>query len=153
VAFFESKLKKKYTEMTKEAAYFEFLTDWSYRNLNTNFFSDDSSDSIHKQIRNLEIWNESLRSEENMEREPKLFNVESMNPIRLKLDKDISRCLVRQTKAEGIVYFLMDNSKYRISPRLAQKRLFRTNEHDLKENVNRMIIALGVYYQTSFNIN
>ncbi len=153
VNYFETKLLKKYPDLTKEAAYFEFIIDWSNKKLNTDFFSDKSLDSIHKQIRNLKIWDESTRSGENMEREAKLFNVDSMNPMRTKLNKETSNCLAKTSNAEGIIYFLKFNSEYRLSPRLAQKKLFHTSEYDLKDDENRIAIVLGVYYQTAYNIN
>ncbi len=154
VNYFETKLAERYPNLTKEAAYFKFISDWSSKKLNTDFFSDKSLDSIHKQIRNIEIWEESIRSSENMEREAKLYNVSTMNPKRIKLDKETSICLAKASNTDGIIHFLiLINSDHILIPRLAQKKLFHSSESDLKNDENRIAIALGVYYQTAFNIN
>jgi len=154
VLLFESKLKDKYPNSTIEWAYFEFLQDLSTKNLSNQFFDDSISDSISKQIRNLKIWDISERTNENMEREAKLFNVEKMNPNNIKLEKNISYCLFDQTDSDGIKNFLLMNSKYRLSPKRIRNIFYSgTSESDLKKDTNRMIIALGVYYQTKFNIN
>lgn len=88
-----------------------------------------------------------------MDLEKKLFNVDSMNPIRVKLENNFSICLAKKIDWRiGTSTFLRMNSKYRISPQIAKKRLYRTSEHDLKKFENRLTIVLGVYYQTMFNI-
>ena len=149
VELFETRIKEKYREISPEAAYFEFISDWSNKKLPMDFFQD----SLELKIRNLKIWTESTRSEKDMELEKTLFNVDSMNPIRVKLNSVFSNCLANKIDWRiGTSTFLRMNSKYRISPRIAKKRLYRTSEYDLKEFENRLTIVLGVYYQTMFNI-
>ncbi|GAA0746241.1 hypothetical protein [Gaetbulibacter jejuensis] len=148
VRLFELKLKKQYPELSNEAAYFEFISDWSDKKLSVDFFKD----SLELKIRNLNLWTESNRSGKDMELEKRLFNVDSMNPIRIKLNEQFSKCIAFSTKVEGIRNFLIVNTKYRYSPKLAKKSLLHTSEYDLKEFDNRLVIVLGVYYQTMFNI-
>ncbi|RIV71945.1 hypothetical protein D2U88_05670 [Flagellimonas aequoris] len=77
-----------------------------------------------------------------------------MNPIRVKLNPDFSVCLANKIDwMLGTSSFLRVNSKYRLSPKLAKKQLYKTSEYDLKIFENRLAIVLGVYYQTMFNIN
>ncbi|WP_221405721.1 hypothetical protein, partial [Roseivirga echinicomitans] len=148
VDLFEWKIQKKYPNVSKEAAYFDFISDWSNKKLPMDFFQD----SLELKIRKMDLWTESNRSERNMDLEKKLFNVDSMNPVRVKLGKEFSTCLGKSTDLDGIRSFLHANSKYRLSPRLAQNPLYRTSEHDMKKFENRLAIVLGVYYQTMFNI-
>ena len=149
VELFESKLQKKYSDISIEAAYFEFISDLANKELNIEFFQD----SLDLEIRNMNFWTESKRSEEETELEKKIFNINSMNPIRVKLNSDFSTCLANKIDWRiGTNSFLRMNSKYRLSPRLAQKHLFKTSEYDLKKFENRLTIVLGVYYQTMFNI-
>jgi hypothetical protein len=149
VEIFESKLQKQYPDISNEAAYFEFISDLANKKLNIDFFQD----SLDLEIRNLNLWTESKRSEEETDLEKKIFNVNSMNPIRVKLNSDFSTCLANKIDWRiGTSSFLRMNSKYRLSPRLARKQLFRTSEYDLKKIENRLTIVLGVYYQTMFNI-
>jgi len=77
-----------------------------------------------------------------------------MNPVRVKLNSEFSTCLSKTIKDwDGIRRFLLANSKYRLSPRLALNDYFyRSNENDLKDFENRLSIVLGAYYQTMFNI-
>ncbi|NJB35798.1 hypothetical protein [Croceivirga sp. JEA036] len=149
VELFETRIKEKYPEISVEAAYFEFISDWSNKKLPVDFFQD----SLELKIRNLNVWTESTRSEKDMELEKQLFNVASMNPIRVKLNQEFSNCLSEKIDWRiGTRSFLLFNSKYRISPKIAKKRLNWTSEYDLKEFENRLTIVLGVYYQTMFNI-
>ncbi|WP_045802589.1 hypothetical protein [Flagellimonas lutaonensis] len=149
VKLFESKLQKRYPDISNEEAYFEFISDWANKELPVDFFQD----SLELKIRNLNLWTESKRSEEETELEKKIFNVNSMNPIRVKLNSDFSTCLANKIDWRiGTSSFLRMNSKYRLSPRLAKKQLFKTSEYDLKKFENRLTIILGVYYQTMFNI-
>lgn len=94
-----------------------------------------------------------MRSSENTEREAKLFNVDSMNPKRIKLTKEFSNCLLLATEVNGLRNFLLINSKYKLSPRLAQKYLYHSSEIDLNKFENKMIFVLGTYYQTAFNVH
>ncbi|WP_318310448.1 hypothetical protein [Flagellimonas crocea] len=150
VDLFEFKIQKQYPEISKEAAYFEFLTNWADNKLPMEFFQD----TLSLKVRNMDIWEESKRSEKNMDRERKIFNVDSMNPVRVKLNSEFSTCLSKTTKDwDGIRRFLLANSKYRLSPRFALNDYFyRSNENDLKDFENRLSIVLGAYYQTMFNI-
>ena len=148
VDLFEWKIQKQYPNVSKEASYFDFISDWSNKKLPMDFFQD----SLELKIRKMDLWTESNRSERDMSLEKKLFNVDSMNPVRVKLSKEFSICLSKSTDLDGIRSFLKANSKYRLSPRLAQSRLNRTNEYDIKKFENRLAIVLGVYYQTMFNI-
>jgi len=149
VELFESKLHKQYPNISNEAAYFEFISDLANKKLSIDFFQD----SLDLEIRNFNLWTESKRSEEETDLEKKIFNVNSMNPIRVKLNSDFSTCLANKIDWRiGTSSFLRMNSKYRLSPRLARKQLFRTSEYDLKKIENRLAIVLGVYYQTMFNI-
>lgn len=149
IELFESRIQEKYPEISTEAAYFEFISDWSNKKLPIDFFQD----SLELKIRDLNLWTESTRSEKDMDLEKKLFNVDSMNPIRVKLENNFSICLAKKIDWRiGTSTFLKMNSKYRISPQIAKKRLYRTSEHDLKKFENRLTIVLGVYYQTMFNI-
>ncbi|WP_299537395.1 hypothetical protein [Ulvibacterium sp.] len=149
VKTFETKIQNQYPERSTELAYFEFISDWSNKKLQMDFFKD----SLELKIRSLDLWTESTRSVENMEREKQLFNVDSMNPIRVKLNPDFSTCLANKIDWRiGTSTFLRLNSKYRMSPRHARKRLFRTSQNDLKKFENKLTIVLGVYYQTMFNI-
>ncbi|MDT0540692.1 hypothetical protein [Croceitalea sp. P059] len=143
------KLEEQYKNLSKEAAYFQFLSDWASKKLPLDFFQD----SLELKIRNLNLWEVSERTDRNMELEKTLFDVDSMNLIRVKLNSEFSTCLSKNTRDwDGIRRFLLANSKYRLSPRLALKNLSYTNETDLKEFENRLAIVLGVYYQTMFNI-
>lgn len=153
ISYFEAKLVEIYPELRIEAAYFEFIDDWSEKKISSDFFDDSSSSAIHQQIRALDIWEESLRSSENTEREAKLFNVDSMNPKRIKLTKEFSNCLLLATEVNGLRNFLLINSKYKLSPRLAQKYLYHSSEIDLNKFENKMIFVLGTYYQTAFNVH
>ncbi|WP_041383271.1 hypothetical protein [Polaribacter sp. MED152] len=149
VKLFEYKLQKQYSDISIEAAYFEFISDLANKELTIDFFQD----SLELKIRNLNLWTESKRSEEETDLEMKIFNVNSMNPIRVKLNSDFSTCLANKIDWRiGTSSFLRMNSKYRLSPRLAKKQLFKTSEYDLKKFENRLTIVLGVYYQTMFNI-
>nr|WP_299384135.1 hypothetical protein [Allomuricauda sp.] len=149
VEAFETKIQNRYPELSVELAYFEFVSDWSNERLQVDFFKD----SLELKIRSMDLWTESTRSDENMEREKHLFNVDSMNPVRVKLNSDFSTCLANKIDWRiGTSTFLRMNSKYRISPRHARKKLFRTSQNDLKKFENRLTIVLGVYYQTMFNI-
>lgn len=149
VELFESRINEKYPEISTEAAYFEFVSDWSNKEIQTDFFQD----SLELKVRNLNLWTESTRSEKDMDLEKQLFNVDSMNPIRIKLNSDFSTCLANKIDWRiGTGTFLRMNSKYRISPRIAKNKLYRTSENDLKKIENRLTIVLGVYYQTMFNI-
>lgn len=149
IELFEFRIQKKYPEISTEAAYFEFISDWSNKKIPTDFFQD----SLEIKVRNLNLWTESTRSEKDMGLEKTIFNVDSMNPIRVKLNSDFSICLANKIDWRiGTSTFLRMNSKYRISPRIAKKRLYMTSENDLKNFENRLTIVLGVYYQTMFNI-
>ncbi|WP_181899517.1 hypothetical protein [Flagellimonas nanhaiensis] len=149
VELFETKIEKQYPKVSLESAYFEFIDDWSNKKLSKNFFKD----SLELKVRNLNLWTESTRSDKNMEFEKQLFNVDSMNPIRVKLNSDFSTCLANKIDwGIGTSTFLRMNSKYRISPRIAKKKLYRTSQNDMKKFENRLTIVLGVYYQTMFNI-
>ncbi|MFX0558691.1 hypothetical protein ACOCEA_17975, partial [Maribacter sp. CXY002] len=149
VGLFEARIKTKYPEISAEAAYFEFVSDWSNKKIPIDFFQD----SLELKIRNLNLWTESTRSEKDMELEKTLFNVDSMNKLHVKLNIDFSNCLANKIDWRiGTSTFLRINSKYRISPRIAKKTLYRTSLYDLKEFENRLTIVLGVYYQTMFNI-
>jgi hypothetical protein len=149
VELFESKLQKQYPSISNEAAYFEFISDWENKELPTDFFQD----SLELEIRNLNLWTKSKRTEEETDLEKKIFNVDSMTPIRVKLNSDFSTCLANKIDWRiGTSTFLRMNSEYRISPRIAKKRLYQTSENDLKKFENRLTIVLGVYYQTMFNI-
>lgn len=142
-------LHKEYPKLSTEKGYFEFISDWSNKKLNKDFFND----SLDLKVRSLDLWTESIRSDKNMELEKKLFNVDSMNPVRVKLNIEFSSCLSKTIDwRKGISNFLRVNSKYRISPRHARKYLYKTSEYDLKKFENRLAIVLGVYYQTMFNI-
>ncbi len=146
---FELKIQKQYPEISKEAAYFEFVTEWANKKLPLDFFQD----SLELKIRSLNLWEESERSDKDTELEKKLFNVDYLNPVRVKLNYTFSNCLSKTTTDwDGIRSFLLANSKYRLSPNLALKNFYRSNENDLKEFENRLAIVLGVYYQTMFNI-
>ncbi|WP_318312831.1 hypothetical protein [Flagellimonas crocea] len=150
VELFEFKIEDQYPEISKEAAYFEFISDWANNELPMSFFKD----SLELKIRNLNILSGSNRSEKDLDLEKKLYNVDSMNPIRVKLNPDFSVCLANKIDwMLGTSSFLRVNSKYRLSPKLAKKQLYRTSEYDLKIFENRLAIVLGVYYQTMFNIN
>ncbi|GLU44833.1 hypothetical protein Musp01_24570 [Muricauda sp. NBRC 101325] len=149
VELFESKIENQYPEISREAAYFKFISDWANNELPMNFFKD----SLELKIRSLNIWAESNRSEKELNMEKKLYNVDTMNPIRVKLNPDFSVCLANKVDwMLGTSSFLRANSKYRISPKLAKKQLYKTSEYDLKIFENRLTIVLGVYYQTMFNI-
>ncbi|RZS93930.1 hypothetical protein [Aquimarina brevivitae] len=149
VQLFESKLQKRYTDISIEAAYFEFISDLVDKELSIGFFQD----SLALKIRNLNLWTESTRSEKEEKLEKKIFNVDAMNPIRVKLSANFSTCLANSIDWKlGTSSFLRMNSKYRLSPRLAQKYLYRASEYDLRKFENRLAIVLGVYYQTMFNI-
>lgn len=149
VESFEMKIQKQYPKISKEKGYFEFITDWSNKKLNKDFFND----SLDLKVRSLNLWTESIRSDKDMELEKKLFNVDSMNPVRSKLNVEFSNCLSKTMDwRNGISNFLRVNSKYRISPRHARKYLYGTSEYDLKNFESRLAIVLGVYYQTMFNI-
>lgn len=149
IELFEFRIQKKYPKSSTEAAYFEFISDWSNKKLSIDFFQD----SLELKIRSLNLWTESNRSEKDTDLEKKLFKVDSMNPMRVKLNTDFSICLSNNIDWRvGTSSFLRANSKYRISPRHARKYLYNTSEHDLKKFENRLAIVLGVYYQTMFNI-
>ncbi|RIV71944.1 hypothetical protein D2U88_05665 [Flagellimonas aequoris] len=65
VELFEFKIEDQYSEISKEAAYFEFISDWANNELPMNFFKD----SLELKIRNLNIWVESNRSEKDLDLE------------------------------------------------------------------------------------
>ncbi|MEM9075630.1 MAG: hypothetical protein AAGC43_01270 [Bacteroidota bacterium] len=149
VELFEIKIQKQYPKLSKEAAYFEFISEWANKKLPIIFFQD----SLESTVRNLNIWSESIRLDKDMDLEKKIFNIDSMNLKRVKLNYEFSSCLSKATTDwDGIRNFIVANSKYRLSPKLALKNLYRTNENDLKQFENRLAIILGVYYQTMFNI-
>jgi len=153
VELFENKLSDKYPYLSIEEAYFKFIQDLSDKKLSAEFFHDESMDSISIAIKGLNLWDISERTKENMDREARLYKVQEMNPNTVKLGKDISYCLASQTDSDGIKNFLYMNSDYRLSPNRIRKTIYSgTSNIQLKNPLNRMVIALGVYYQTAFNI-
>ena len=150
VELFDARVQQRYADLSLEAAYFRFLFDWSSKKIPQDFFRD----SLQLKIRNLDLWTVTDRSEKNMDLEKQLFNVDSMNPKSVKLNPEIATCLARAIDwRKGISSFLLLNSKYRISPKIVQKRLYHSSENDLKQFENRLAIVLAVYYQTTFNLN
>lgn len=150
IEVFEAKLYKSYPNLTIEKAYFKFLEDYRNKKLNPEFFKIENINSIKE----LEIWDVSIRTEKHMKLEAKLFNVDSMNPNRTTLNKNFSQCLANLTESEGIQNFLLSNSIFRMSPKRTKKMIYaKTNESDLKKYENRLAIALAVYYQTALNLN
>ncbi|MEL7271459.1 MAG: hypothetical protein AAGL34_17940 [Bacteroidota bacterium] len=51
VGLFESKIQEKYPEISTEAAYFQFISDWSNKKLPVDFFQD----SLELKIRDLNL--------------------------------------------------------------------------------------------------
>ncbi|WP_053978558.1 hypothetical protein [Mangrovimonas xylaniphaga] len=150
---FESKLQDRYPDMNIEMAYFKYVDDLSTKKITSNFFLDSISRTINDQIRKLKVWNTSIRSDENMNREAKLLHVEEMNEYNVKLDKNISDCLTKQTDCEGIENLLVANSKLRLSPNTIRDFIYAgASESDFKEEINKMALVLCVYYQIAFNI-
>lgn len=151
VRLFEYKLQEQYSDISTEFAYFEFVSDLADREIPIDFFKD----SLEIEIRNMNLWAESKRTEEETTFEKQIFNVDSMNPIRVKLNPDFSTCLASKIDWRiGTSFFLKMNSQYRLSPALAKKQIFNTStsERDMKQFESRLAIVLGFYYQTMFNI-
>lgn len=154
VKLFESKLVEKYSETSIEVAYLKYLNDLADKKINIDFFIDNETESGIKQVQRLNIWNKSNRSSENMIRESKIYNVQSMNPISIKLDAELQGCLIGKTESIAIKSLLIGNRKYRVSPRMHRKSLYGTlSIYDFETKLNRAIFVLILYYQIAFNVN
>ena len=152
VKLFESKLQNLYPDLSIRHSYYRFIHDWSESKFAPEFYQD----SLAMKVRQMNLWAESTRQEEYMELEKQLFKVDSMNPVRVKLRTEFSKCLARKMYwRSNSSSFLLSNAKYRISPRLARRSIFRwgwAEQEESKKLEPRLTIVLGIYYQTMFNL-
>lgn len=152
VKLFESKLQTQYPDLSISRAYSRFIHDWSESKFAPEFYQD----SLAMKVRKMNLWTESPRQEKYMELEKQIFKVDSMNPVSIKLSTGFSKCLARKMDwRTSSSSFLLANAKYRLSPRLVSRSIFRWGWAELEESKKlepRLTIVLGIYYQTMFNL-
>ncbi|MGB2761547.1 MAG: hypothetical protein WBC58_16425 [Maribacter stanieri] len=152
---FESELEKVYAGLNPERRYIQFLEDFINYEISPDFFLNSELESTRKQIKELGIWTMTEESDEGMEAE---ISLDGSKPEKsdgvLTLNNEFQNCLIDKVSNDGIKNFLALRTKVpNLSSGLTAKYIHDgINEKDLKNETNKLVIALGVYYEFSLNL-
>lgn len=152
---FEALLNEKYEGTDMEESYIKFLSDFIRNDISPDFFLHPRLKPIMTEIKRIEIWQLSEESEEEMDTEIRLDGTEpEKSSDILSLKNEFKNCLIKKVSNDGIKNFLALRTKVpNLSMGLTAKYIYNgINEKDLKDKMNRLAIAYGVYYEFAFNI-
>lgn len=152
---FESGLAEKYPELDKEKSYIQFLTDFIENNIPPKFFLNPESKNTRSGIEEIGIWQLTEESHEGMEAEIRLDGSEPEKSAEiLTLTNEFQNCLISKVSNDGIKNFLALRTKVpNLSWGLTAKNIYDgINENDLRDKMNRLVIAYGIYYEFALNI-
>mgnify|MGYP003678022530 CR=1 FL=1 len=155
LADFESRLGNKYNGMDKEESYIQFLSEFINNDISSAFFLNPEMESTRKKIKELGIWTMTVVSDEGMEAEIRLDGLEPEKSVGiLTLTNEFQNCLIDKVSNDGIKNFLAVRTKVpNLSSGLTAKYILDgIDEKDLKDETNRLVIALGIYYEFSLNL-
>lgn len=152
---FESLLNEKYGGTDIEENYIKFLSGFIGNDISPDFFLHPRLKSIMTEIKRIEIWQMSEESDEEMETEIRL---DGSKPEKISgiwtLTNEFQNCLIKKVSNEGIKNFLALRTKVaNVSMGLTTKYIYDgINEKDLRDKMNRLAIAYGVYYEFALNL-
>ncbi len=155
LADFESRLGNKYKGMDKEESYIQFLSEFINNDISPDFFLNPELESTRGKIKELRIWTMTEESDESMEAEIRLDGSEPEKSLGiLTLTNEFQNCLIDKISNDGIKNFLAVRTKVpNISSGLSAKYILDgIDEKDLKDETNRLVIVLGIYYEFSLNL-
>lgn len=152
---FESSLAKQYEGLDKEESYVQFLIDFINMDIPPDFFLNSESESTRKRIKELRIWRLTEELDEGMEVEIRLDGSEpEKNSGMWTLTNEFQNCITDKISSEGIKNFLKIRTEVPdISPRLSAVQIYNGfKEEEFSSKLNRLVIAIGVFYEFSLNI-
>ena len=152
---FETLLAEKYTKLQKEESYIQFLNDFSNYKISPDFFLDSDSKKIRAEIRGFGIWQFFEESDEEMEAEIRLDGSQSENSLEiLTLKSEFQNCLITEVSSKGIKNALEIRTKVpNLSLGLTAKSIHDgINKGDLKNAMDRLVIAYVIYYEFALNL-
>lgn len=152
---FESGLSKKYVGLTKEESYIKFLKDFIENEISPDFLLNPESKTVRAEIRKIGIWELSEESDEGMEEEIRLDSSKPENRTQiLTLTNQFQNCLITKVSNDGIKNLLALRTKVsNLSWGLSAKYIYDgINHKDLKNKMNRLVIAYGIYYEFALNL-
>lgn len=152
---FEFKLSEKYVGLNKEERYIKFLMDFIENDITPDFFLNPESKTVRTEIREIGIWQLSEESDEGMGEEIRLDGSEPEKSSQfLTLTNEFQNCLIAKVSNEGIKNFLALRTKVpNLSWGLTAEYIYDgINEKDLRDKMNRLVIAYGIYYEFALNL-
>ncbi|UJH68809.1 hypothetical protein [Allomuricauda sp. SCSIO 65647] len=152
---FESRLAEKYEGLDKEEGYIQFLNDFIGNEISPDFFLNPKSKTIRTEVKEIGIWQLSEESDEGMEAEIRLDGSQPEKSAGiLTLRNEFQNCLITKVSNDGIKNFLYLRTKVpNLSWGFTTKYIHDgINEKDLKNKMNRLAMAYGIYYEFALNL-